>query len=135
MAFQITTQDQFNDCLLWISDLSKDAYGFRVRNTDWASMSFEELAAEVNRFSAIVEENEAEERAASEKALADFEARVEELINSGAGDRETAIRWIVSAYESVDLMYGGSYICYDLGIRSRELEQELDMVISKLEVA
>lgn len=132
MAFQITTQDQFNDCLLWISDLSKDAYGFRVRNTDWASMSFEELAAEVNRFSAIVEENEAEERAASEKALADFEARVEELINSGAGDRETALRWMLGAYDKYDLSYGGSYVCYNLGINSPELEQELDSVIEAL---
>ena len=131
MAFQITTQDQFNDCLLWISDLSKDAYGFRVRNTNWAAMSFEELTAEVNRFSAIVEQNNAEEEIINKTNIEAFEQRIQELVNSGAGDRETALRWIVDAYDESDLMYGGSYVLYSLGINSPELEKELDLIISK----
>lgn len=90
MSFEIKNQEEFNDCLLWISDLSKDAYGFRVRNTDWASMSFEELAAEVNYFSGIVEEEMAEMEAAEEAAI-------QKAIDAGAGDRETAMRWLEDA--------------------------------------
>lgn len=88
--FTIETQEQFNDCLLWISDLSKDAYGFRVRNRNWAAMSFEELAAEVNYFSGIVEEEMAEMEAAEEAAI-------QKAIEAGAGDRETAKRWLEDA--------------------------------------
>ena len=88
--FTIETQEQFNDCLLWISDLSKEAYGFRVRNTDWAAMSFEELAAEVNHFSEIAQEEAAEMEAAEEAAI-------QKAIAAGAGDRETAKRWLEDA--------------------------------------
>lgn len=132
MAFTIETQDQFNDCLLWISDLSKDAFGCRLRGRDWASMSFEELAAEVNHFSAVVEENNQVMEKVNANALTRFEAKVEELINSGAGDRKTALRWMLGAYDKFDLSYGGGYIMYQLGINSPELEQELDGVIETL---
>ena len=88
--FTITSQEQFNDCLLWISDLSKEAYGFRVRNVDWSSMSFEELAAEVNRYSAIAQEEADAEAAWEEKAI-------QECLDAGAKDRETALRWLEEA--------------------------------------
>lgn len=88
--FTITSQEQFNDCLLWISDLSKEAYGFRVRNVDWSSMSFEELAAEVNHYSAIAE------REAFEASIAEEQA-IQKAIDAGAGNRETALRWLEEA--------------------------------------
>ena len=88
--FIITSQEQFNDCLLWISDLSKEAYGFRVRNRDWASMSFEELAAEVNFFSDIVAREEEEYAKAEEVAI-------QRCLDAGAPDVETAKRWLEDA--------------------------------------
>jgi hypothetical protein len=90
MAFTIKTQEEFNECLMWISDLSKDAYGFRVRNRDWASMSFEELAAEVNFFSDIVEREE--------RLLArEEEDAIRRCLDAGAPDIETAKRWLEDA--------------------------------------
>ena len=89
MAFTIETQEQFNECLLWISDLSKDAYGFRIRGINWAAMSFDELAAEVNRMSEMVEE---EARWAAEAE----EMAILKVMECGA-DRETAIRWLEEA--------------------------------------
>jgi len=90
MAFTIKTQEEFNECLMWISDLSKDAYGFRVRNQDWASMSFEELAAEVNFFSDIV--------AREEEEYAKYEERaIRGCLDAGAPDIETAKRWLEDA--------------------------------------
>ena len=96
MAFTIKTQEEFNECLLWISDLSKDAYGFRIRGIDWAAMSFDELAAEVNRMSEIAEiawastEEEAREAAEAE------EMAILKVMECGA-DRETAMRWLAEA--------------------------------------
>ena len=90
MSFEIKNQEEFNNCLLWISDLSKEAYGFRVRNVDWSSMSFEELAAEVNRYSAIAQE-EADAEAAWE------EAAIQKCLDAGAKDRKTALRWLEDA--------------------------------------
>ncbi len=87
MAFTIKTQEEFNECLMWISDLSKEAYGFRVRNADWASMSFEELAAEVNLYSDIVTREDEREAAAEERAI-------QRCLDSGAPDVETAKRWL-----------------------------------------
>ena len=87
MAFTIKTQEEFNECLMWISDLSKDAYGFRVRYVDWASMSFEELAAEVNLYSDIVTREDEREASAEERAI-------QRCLDSGAEDRETAKRWL-----------------------------------------
>jgi hypothetical protein len=90
MAFTIKTQEEFNECLMWISDLSKDAYGFRVRNVDWASMSFDELAAEVNHYSSIAQE-EADAEAAWEAAA------IQKCLDAGAKDKETALRWLEDA--------------------------------------
>jgi len=90
MSFEIKSQEEFNECLMWISDLSKDAYGFRVRNVDWSSMSFEELVAEVNHYSAIAQE-EADAEAARE------EAAIQKCLDAGAGNRETALRWLEDA--------------------------------------
>ncbi len=39
-GFKITTQEDFNDCLMWISDLYKDAYGFRPRNYNFENFTF-----------------------------------------------------------------------------------------------
>ena len=47
-----------------------------------------------NRVADAVEVAEAEESHAAEVAIADFEATVGEFIEAGAGDRETALRWM-----------------------------------------
>jgi RNA processing factor Prp31 len=88
--FTIKNQEEFNECLMWISDLSKDAYGFRIRNRDWDSMSFEELADEVNFYSDIVER---EELYRDKKEEDD----IQKCLDAGAPDVETAKRWLEDA--------------------------------------
>jgi hypothetical protein len=98
------------------SDLHKDAYGFRPRNhsfyilceTDpeeaqviW-DMTLKDLEEECKR----IEQREKE-------AIEEFNQWIQELISLGAGDRETAIRWIISTYDGYDTP---GYICYDLGL-------------------
>jgi hypothetical protein len=85
--FTIKNQEEFNECLMWISDLSKEACGFRARGRDWDKMSFEELAAEVNYYSDIVKREEEVEESG-------YEYGIRVAMESGAPDRETAERWL-----------------------------------------
>lgn len=78
------------------SDLHKDVYGFRPRHStlhltveQW-EVVYRDLYLQLNQNLEIERKNEA---AAVEK----FEADVKKLIEMGAADRETAIRWISEA--------------------------------------
>lgn len=102
------------------SDLHKDVYGFRPRG-HWfydEATTDEERAAEWERLCDMLDKQIVEENAAKEKAWADFQARVAELVASGAGDEQTAIRWIVESLEpsEQDLWYGGEWVCWELGL-------------------
>jgi len=80
------------ECIIY--DMHKVAYGVKGRHYDFKSMSMDDLRKEANRIGAAVEVAEAEEAHAAEVAIADFEATVGETIEAGAGDRETALRWM-----------------------------------------
>lgn len=95
--FTIKSQEEFNECLLWISDLSKDAYGFRVRNRDWANMSWEELAEEVNWFSDYIRHEEEQLQAYDQMLAEEYEKGILRCMEAGASDRETAARWLEAA--------------------------------------
>ena len=87
-------KDERFDLECFIYDMHKAAYGVKGRHYDFASMSMDDLRNEANRIGAAVEVAEAEEAHAAEVAIADFEATVGEFIEAGAGDRETALRWM-----------------------------------------
>ena len=82
------------DLEMYIYDLHNAAYGVKGRHYDFASMSMDDLRKLANRVADAVEVAEAEEAHAAEVAIADFEATVGEFIEAGAGDRETALRWM-----------------------------------------
>ena len=83
------------------SDLHKDAYGFRPRNWDvirsWSPAQFE---AECDRAADALDDALQAERQAQAAAVLAFEATVERLIATGAGDRATAIRWLADAADA-----------------------------------
>ena len=87
-------KDERFDLECFIYDMHKAAFGVKGRHYDFASMSMDDLRKEANRIGAAVEVAEAEEAHAAEVAIADFEATVGEFIEAGAGDRETALRWM-----------------------------------------
>ena len=82
------------DLEMYIYDMHKAAYGVKGRHYDFKSMSMDDLRKLADRIADAVEVAEAEEAHAAEVAIADFEATVGEFIESGAGDRETALRWM-----------------------------------------
>lgn len=104
---------------LW-SDLHKDAYGFRPRDSARVmALSDEAMEAEFERMCSTLEANEARDRVLEQEAIVRFEATVSELIASGAGTRETAIRWLQDAHGAE---HDIGYLSYQLGLPYSYLE-------------
>lgn len=104
-----------------LSDLHKDARGFRPRMDfwgHWRASSSEEKQAIWDGLVVELEQSIAEENAAKAKAWADLEARVADLMSHGANDEQTALRWIVDSLNpsEQDLWYGGEWVCWSLGL-------------------
>jgi len=104
-----------------VSDLHKDARGFRPREGWWATWN--EAADDRKQviWDNLLEELRCtmdEEARREAEALARFETRVTETLALGAGDRTTAIRWILQGMDlsETDLAYGADYVCWSLGL-------------------
>ena len=90
-------------------DAYKEAYGFRPRGIEvghWTAEFFrsdlEFLGKEIDR----AEKQRLEEEA---RAIEEFEQRVQQTIETGAKDRETALRWIM---EGSECNGDWEYFCY-----------------------
>ena len=93
------------------SDAYKDAYGFRPRGHVFDAV--EELRAAIERCSAEIELRIAEEKESMRRAMLEFEVRVASVIEAGAADRETAVRWIADADGCADDL---EHLCYVNGL-------------------
>jgi hypothetical protein len=83
-----------DDCF---SDLHKDVYGFRPRGVildNWNSMAPEQKQARWDQLCAELEANTAFEKQQELRAVERFEARVQDVIELGAGNRTNALLWI-----------------------------------------
>ena len=96
-TFSISNQSQFDECLMWVSDLYKDVYGMRPRGYNFHNWSFQELTDFVNDLSEENTRQIEEEKAFEQKALKD-------VMSVGAPDKETAARWLDQA--DAYFMYG-----------------------------
>jgi hypothetical protein len=80
------------------SDLHKDVHGFRpsaIFMKNVKRFSDQERDDLWEALCAQLEENTKAEKAQEEADVAKFEARIQDVIGLGAGDRETALRWII----------------------------------------
>ena len=102
--FSITTQSQFDEALMWVSDLFKDVNGFRPRGYNFHNWSFQELTDFINDLSDVAEKQEADEREWAKKA-------VDSVMSVGADCKETALRWLDQA--DAYFMYGDDEFCED----------------------
>ena len=104
-----------------VSDLHKDARGFRPSEYFWEEWSqcgddtrqtiWDSLLVELE------EELERDKRSKS-LALAAFNARMDEAFELGAPSNEDAIRWILEGEKvsKYDLAYGEDYVAYHFGL-------------------
>lgn len=101
-----------------VSDLHKDAYGFRPSSGWWSNWKAASSEAKQVIWDDLLESLEMAIEAEKDRELRagrEFESRVRENINLGAGDQATAIRWILQA-EGLEEEKDPSYICYCLGL-------------------
>jgi hypothetical protein len=101
-------------CQYW--DMYKDAYGVRPRGIDTSSWTESDFEAEFRQLGMTIADNDYERKQSEEKAAHDFEMRMLGLLQSGAKDREMAMRWVHEAEGS-----GGDdeYLCFLLGLPYR----------------
>lgn len=84
-----------DDCF---SDLHKDVYGFRPRGIimeNWDSMDPAQKQARWDELCEELEVNNKFEKEQEVKAVARFQARVQDVIELGAGNYTNALLWIV----------------------------------------
>jgi hypothetical protein len=101
-------------CQFW--DMYKDAYGVRPRGIDTSSWTEADFEAEFVSLSKVIEAENKARVESEEKAAHDFEMRMLSLLQTGAKDRDMAMRWIHEAEGS-----GGDdeYLCFLLGLPYR----------------
>ena len=112
MNTEFKTWEEMSDleqaqCIWW--DMYKDAYGVRPRGINTNSWTLEDFQQEFVSLQATIEADMAREREAEARAIQKFESRVAEVIAVGAGDRATALRWIMEGSEANG---DWEYYCY-----------------------
>lgn len=101
-----------------VSDLHKDAYGFRPSAywwEIWNESTDDQKQGTWDDLLRTIDESIALERAVEAAAVETFEKEIADAIKMGAADRSAAIRWLVSAFE-----YGDYYSAYDKAETFRE---------------
>lgn len=98
-----------------VSDLHKDAYGFRPSAGWWAhwkSQDDDAKQADWDYMCKLLEENEEIERKAQDAAHERWTAHLAQLMSDNSIDYATALRWDM---EAMDAMDAGHY-CYRWGL-------------------
>jgi len=110
---EMSTLEQYA-CQYW--DMYKDAYGVRPRGIDTTNWTEAQFEAEFVQLSKTIDANYKEQVAREEVAMHEFEMRMQDLLRSGAKNREMAMRWIHEAEGSDG---DDEYLCFLLGLPYR----------------
>ena len=96
------------------SDFFKEVNGYRPRFMSTEQWNSEEwLRSKLNALEETSKVVFAAEAAREDAAAVKFEKNVDTIIATGAGDRKTALRWILDANDSTD---DPDYLCCTLGL-------------------
>jgi hypothetical protein len=100
-----------------VSDLHKDAHGFRPSQFFWAQWDRTNDDGRQKIWDGLLEDlrnSIQQEKAEQELAIQRFEQLVSRHIEAGAGDRATALRWIM---DTLDWAPGDwDALCYEHGL-------------------
>jgi len=94
-------------------DMYKDAYGVRPRGVDTSGWSLEYFEAEFKMLGEEIERENAQQQVDQEKSAHELELRIQNLMMTGAKDRDMAISWIMQA-EGADGDF--DYLCFLVGV-------------------
>ena len=106
----MSTLEQYA-CQFW--DMYKDAYGVRPRGVDTSNWDEATFEAEFNYLQDMIAKNEQERKISEQEAAHDFEMRVLSLLQTGAKDRDMALRWI---HEAEGSNGDNEFLCYLVGL-------------------
>ena len=121
-----------------VSDLHKDARGWRPREYFWADWNEASDEQKQVIWDGLCRELTFEmecEKAQKERALRAFEARINVAINHGAKTMEDAVRWVLQAedFSEFDLQYGADYVAFCFGLDyDHPYKAEVKLVIEEL---
>jgi hypothetical protein len=115
---EMTVLEQYA-CQFW--DMYKDAYGVRPRGIDTTLWTEDEFEAEFVQLAKTIDENYKDQLAQEEVAKHDFEMRMLSLLQTGAKDRDMAMRWI---HEAEGSNGDDEYLCFLLGLPYRYFVKE-----------
>ena len=101
-------------CQFW--DMYKDAYGVRPRGVDTSNWDEATFEAEFNYLQDLIAKNDLDRAIAEQEAAHDFEMRVLSLLQTGAKDRDMALRWI---HEAEGSNGDDEFLCYLVGLPYR----------------
>ena len=90
----------FTYCDDLISDFHKDVYGYRPRESfwnEWETLTPTQKQTIWDEYDRVSELQVIETKAQEERDVAKFEDRVQDVINIGAGNRKTALKWIADS--------------------------------------
>lgn len=104
-----------------VSDLHKDARGFRPRDVWWTYWSNCTDAEKQREWDGLIRELNEEmnrQRQSEEMAVIAMHQRIQGAMLLGAKDEVQALKWIMEAEEfsDYDLQYGADYFCYHFGL-------------------
>jgi hypothetical protein len=94
-------------------DMYKDAYGVRPRGVDTSGWTLEVFETEFQVLGNAIERENAQQQVAQEKSAHELELRIQNLMMTGAKDRDMAISWIMQA-EGADGDF--DYLCFLVGV-------------------
>ena len=122
----------FDDSIF--SDLHKDAYGFRPRGHEYFDAAPERKQEIWVQTIEALEASQEEESRREQEAVAEFKAQITRVIEAGAGDRITALRWMIQpAGETFRLEQDVEYWVFNQGFLfteyGRELVEELCTIV------
>jgi hypothetical protein len=107
---EMTVLEQYS-CQYW--DMYKDAYGVRPRGIDTTTWTEADFEAEFVQLAKTIDANYKEQLIQEEAAQHDFEMRILSLLQTGAKDREMAIRWV---HEAEGSNGDDEYLCFLIGL-------------------
>ena len=115
---EMSTLEQYA-CQYW--DMYKDAYGVRPRGVDTSAWTEADFEAEFVSLSDTINADYKQQLAQEAVASHDFEMRVLSLLQTGAADRDMALRWI---HEAEGSNGDDEYLCFLLGLPYRYFIKE-----------
>ena len=117
------------------SDLHKDVYGFRPRGSEmeqWHAMKAQQKQTVWNALCEELEDKTKAEKAAEIVAIEKLEARIQDIIELGAGNRTNALLWM-SGTETFYHIQDVEHFVWEQGILftdyGKQLVKDLDAIV------